>query len=149
MRSACAISGREIARIDTEITEYKIPLFPPSLPSFPRFRNFDSEREREISTVVHRENGKTGRSKGDTMEQHPVYCSINLLGGMYREYDSLFFRIEISFLLERRAVNFYASSENVSAIKYWSSCARMDDYTTRHARILLCIRIRIDIGNLD
>lgn len=116
MRSACAISGREIARIDTEITEYKIPLFPPFLSSFSKFRF--RKREREISTVVHRENGKTGRSKGDTMEQHPVYCSINLLGGMYREYDSLFFRIEISFLLERRAVNFYASSENVSAIKY-------------------------------
>lgn len=120
MRSACAISGREIARIDTEITEYKIPLFPPFLSSFSkfRFRKRETKRKRGLSTVVHRENGKTGRSKGDTMEQHPVYCSINLLGGMYREYDSLFFRIEISFLLERRAVNFYASSENVSAIKY-------------------------------
>lgn len=30
---------------------------------------------------------------------------------MYREYRSLFFRIEISFL-ERRAVNFYAFPEN-------------------------------------
>lgn len=38
-----AISGREIAHIDTEITRYKIR---PSLP-LPRFRNFDSERERE------------------------------------------------------------------------------------------------------
>lgn len=80
MRSACAISGREIARIDTEITEYKIPLFPPSLPSFPRFRNFDSEREREISTVVHRENGKTGRSKGDTMETTSGLLFYKLIG---------------------------------------------------------------------
>lgn len=105
-------------RLRVSIPKSRNIKFRSSLPSFPRFRNFDSEREREISTVVHRENGKTGRSKGDTMEQHPVYCSINLLGGMYREYDSLFIRIEISFLLERRAVNFYASSENVSAIKY-------------------------------
>lgn len=121
MRSACAISGREIARIDTEITEYKISLFPPSLPSFPRFRNFDSERERQRESYLPLFTEKTVKlddQKATRWKQHPGYCSINLLGGMYREYDSLFFRIEISFLLERRAVNFYASSENVSAIKY-------------------------------
>lgn len=119
MRSACAISGREIARIDTEITEYKIPLFPLSLPFLVFEISIQKERDKKRYLPLFTEKTvKLDDQKRHTMEQHPGYCSINLLGGMYREYDSLFFRIEISFLLERRAVNFYASSENVSAIKY-------------------------------
>lgn len=60
-----AISGREIAHIDTEITRYKIR---PSLP-LPRFRNFDSERERERERglPVRGENGKW-TIKSDTTE---------------------------------------------------------------------------------
>lgn len=117
MRSACAISGREIARIDTEIREYKIPLFPPSLPFLVFEISIQKERERYLPLFTEK-TVKLDDQKATRWKQHPVYCSINLLGGMYREYYSLFFRIEISFLLERRAVNFYASSENVSAIKY-------------------------------
>lgn len=47
MRSACAISGREIARIDTEITEYKIPLFLPFLPFLVFEISIQKEKDKE------------------------------------------------------------------------------------------------------
>lgn len=110
-------------RLRVSIPKSRNIKFSPSFPSFPRFRNFDSEKERQRERegylpLFTEKTVKLDDQKATRWKQHPGYCSINLLGGMYREYDSLFFRIEISFLLERRAVNFYASSENVSAIKY-------------------------------
>lgn len=53
---------------------------PPSLSSFSKFRFRKRETKRELSTVVHRENGKTGRSKGDTMETTSGLLFYKLIG---------------------------------------------------------------------